>query len=328
INLEEEYDVIHVMQEGWRGRLLLVEHKRTRHEVVLKTIHKESTSKLEFFREFHYNYYLSPHINILNAYDVAFQAGDYYIFAQEYAPFGDLTSNLSETGLGEANVKKIAPQIVSALEFMHSKDLVHRNINMDNILVFNIDFSEVKLCDFGATRKAKSLLKRKTISLPYAPPEVVDTVQNESFYASTKQDVWQLGVLLYILLTGALPWQKADITDPRYLEYVQWKKRKTLKTPKRFSNFTARALKMFKRLLEPNPEKRSNVREVYKYLEDKWLVRPMKRQDSEIDNQSVCYSTYSIHSSKAEKDRVLFALKAHGIETTNHRNDKIVYIEI
>lgn len=185
--MDDEYDVIHVMQEGWRGRLLLVEHKRTRHEVVLKAIHKEATSKLEFFREFHYNYYLSPHTHILNAYDVAFQTGEYYIFAQEYAPFGDLTVNLCETGLGEMNVKKIAPQIVSALEFMHSKDLVHRNINTDNVLVFNIDFSDVKLCDFGSTRKNGSLMKRKTVSLPYAPPEIVDTVHNESFYVSTKQ---------------------------------------------------------------------------------------------------------------------------------------------
>lgn len=72
------------------------------------------------FREFHYNYYLSPHRNILNAYDVAFRAGDFYMFAQELAPFGDLTSNTSDTGIGEINTKKIACQLASALDFMHS----------------------------------------------------------------------------------------------------------------------------------------------------------------------------------------------------------------
>ena len=131
-----------------------------------------------------------------------------------------------------------------------------------------------------------------------------------------------MGILLYVLLTGALPWQKADTTDPHYMEYISWKKRKTLKTPKRFSNFTTKALKMFKRLLEPKEDKRSTVKEVKKYIEDKWLTRTMKKQDKEIDNQSVCYSTFSIHSSKIEKDRTLHALKVRGIETTVDRAAK------
>lgn len=128
-----------------------------------------------------------------------------------------------------------------------------------------------------------------------------------------------MGVLLYILLTGALPWQKAEVSDPHYLEFIHWRKRKMLKTPKRFSNFTARLLKMFKRLFDPNPEKRASVREVYKYLEDKWLIRALKSQDTDLDSQSICYSTFSLHSSKVEKDKVLHALKAHGIETTVDR---------
>ncbi|XP_071527878.1 serine/threonine-protein kinase SBK1-like isoform X2 [Panulirus ornatus] len=319
IQLEEEYEVLHVIQEGWRGRLLLVEHRRTRHEVVLKAVHKDSTSRLDFFREFHYNYYLSPHRNILNAYDVAFEAGDYYVFAQEYAPFGDLTTNLSDMGLGEINAKKIALQLASALDFMHSKDLVHRDLNMDNILVFKSDFSRVKLCDFGATRKKGTLLKKRTVWLPYAPPEIVDAVQNEGFHADTSQDVWQLGILIYVLLTGQLPWQKADLTDPNYSEYINWRKRRTLRTPKRFTNFTSRLLRMFKRLLEPKPEKRASVREVFKYMDDKWLLKLPRRDAGDVDGQSVCYSTFSMHSCPREKDRMLRTLKAHGIETTVDR---------
>lgn len=319
IQLEDEYEVLHVIQEGWRGRLLLVEHRRTRHEVVLKAMHKDSTSRLDFFREFHYNYYLSPHLNILNAYDVAFEAGEYYVFAQEYAPFGDLTTNLCDMGLGEINTKRIALQLASALDFMHSKDLVHRDMNMDNILIFKSDFSHVKLCDFGSTRKKGTLLKKRTVWLPYAPPEIVDAVQNEGFHADTSQDVWQLGILIYVLLTGQLPWQKADLTDPNYSEYINWRKRRTLRTPKRFTNFTSRLLRMFKRLLEPKPEKRASAREVYKYMDDKWLLKLPRRDIGDVDGQSVCYSTFSAHSCPKEKDRVLRTLKAHGIETTVDR---------
>ncbi|KAK8379692.1 hypothetical protein O3P69_019585 [Scylla paramamosain] len=303
IRLEEQYEVVQALQEGWRGRLLLA-----------------SSSRLDFFREFHYNYYLSPHLNILNAYDVAFETEDHYMFAQEYAPLGDLTTNLSDSGLGEIFTKRITRQLASALDFMHSKELVHRDLNMDNILVFKSDFSHVKVCDFGSTRKKGTLLKKRTVWLPYAPPEIVDAVQNEGFHADPAQDVWQLGILVYVLLTGQLPWQKADVTDPHYAEYLNWRKRRTLRTPKRFANFTSRLLRMLKRLLEPKPEKRAAAKEAYKYLEDRWLVRGGTRRDvGDIDGQSVCYSTFSAHSCPKEKDRVLGALKAHGIETTVDR---------
>ncbi|KAG7163609.1 Serine/threonine-protein kinase meng-po-like 1 [Homarus americanus] len=202
---------------------------------------------------------------------------------------------------------------------MHSKDLVHRDMNMDNILIFKSDFSHIKVCDFGSTRKKGTLLKKRTVWLPYAPPEIVDAVQNEGFHADTSQDVWQLGVLVYVLLTGQLPWQKADLTDPNYADYINWRKRRTLRTPKRFTNFTSRLLRMFKRLLEPKPEKRASVREVYKYMDDKWLLKLPRRDVGDVDGQSVCYSTFSAHSCPKEKDRVLRTLKAHGIETTVDR---------
>ena len=128
--------------------------------------------------------------------------------------------------------------------------------------------------------------------------------------------------MIYVLLTGMLPWQKADLTDPHYAEYVNWKKRRTLRTPRRLSNFTARFLRLMKRILEPKPEKRATVKEVLKYIDDKWLVKPVKRDEGDVDNQSVAYSTFSMHSSKLEKDKVLKALKDHGIETTVDRAAK------
>ena len=58
---------------------------------------------------------------------------------------------------------------------------------MDNVLVFKSDFSKVKLCDFGSTRKMGTLLKKKTVWLPYASPEIVDAVQNEGYHVNTAQ---------------------------------------------------------------------------------------------------------------------------------------------
>ena len=70
------------------------------------------------------------------------------MFATEYAPLGDLTSNINDQGLGEVHSKRVARQIGSALEWVHSKNLCHLDVKLDNILVFKSDFTKVKLCDF------------------------------------------------------------------------------------------------------------------------------------------------------------------------------------
>lgn len=77
------------------------------------------------------------------------------MFWQEHAPLGDLAANVSDNGgIGEAQAKRVGRQLASALDFMHSRDLVHRDLRLDNILVFRSDFSRVKICDFGETRRA------------------------------------------------------------------------------------------------------------------------------------------------------------------------------
>lgn len=122
--------MLQTLGQGWFAKVLLTEHRRTRAEVVLKAISKDGTSRREFFREFHYSYYLSPHPSVLKTYDVAFESERFFYFAQELAPFGDLTSNVGEAGLGEVYTKRVISQIASALEFIHSKDLVHRDLKV------------------------------------------------------------------------------------------------------------------------------------------------------------------------------------------------------
>lgn len=162
---------------------------------------KETCQLREFLIEFHYSYFLSPHSVILHTYDVAFQTAEYYCFAQEVAPYGDLWQVLirdskflfniliwvffqaiektNGMGLEECDVKFVIQQIVSALEFMHEKKLVHRDVRAENVLIFSFDFSKVKLTDFGLTRKAETLVKKRTRSLPTCPPEIWEAVHLE-----------------------------------------------------------------------------------------------------------------------------------------------------
>lgn len=139
---------------------------------------------------------------IVRTFDILFISNDCYVFAQEYAPFGDMTSNVSDIGIGEIYTKRVAKQIASALDFLHDHHLVHRDVKLDNVLVFRSDFAKVKLSDFGECRKKGSPVVRFNEWVPYCPPEIVNTPQDTTYAVEFNQDTWQLGVMLYLCLTG------------------------------------------------------------------------------------------------------------------------------
>ena len=102
----------------------------------------------------------------------------------------------------------------------------------------------------------------------------------EGYNIETGSDVWQLAIMLIVLLTTKYPWEKADITDSLFMEFVEWQKRKTTRTPRWFRDFTPRVLRMFRRLMEVKPSKRHPVTEVRKYLKDRWVMNKNYRSSS------------------------------------------------
>lgn len=92
-----------------------------------------------------------------------------------------MTSNVTENGIGELHTKRVAKQLSAALEHLHTRDLVHRDVKLDNILVFKSDFSRIKLCDFGETRRTGTVVPRRNEWLPYAPPEVLQIATDGSY---------------------------------------------------------------------------------------------------------------------------------------------------
>ena len=124
------------------------------------------------------------------------------MFATEYAPLGDLTSNINDQGLGEVHSKRVARQIGSALEWVHSKNLCHLDVKLDNILVFKSDFTKVKLCDFGSVKSQGDIVIKKNELLPYCPPELVAKHANEYYQVKKNYHCFFILTNFFFLKSG------------------------------------------------------------------------------------------------------------------------------
>ena len=125
----------------------------------------------------------------------------------EYASGGELYDYLNERKrVSEMEARSIFRQIVSAVHFLHKNRIVHRDLKLENIL---IDANgDIKLADFGLSNNwsPNSLLYTFCGSPLYASPEIV----NGYPYFGPEVDCWSLGVLLYTLVYGSMPFQGGD----------------------------------------------------------------------------------------------------------------------
>jgi serine/threonine protein kinase len=100
--------------------------------------------------------------------------------------------------LEEAEVKPLFKQVIQAISYCHSHDIAHRDIKLENILITNK--KRIKLIDFGFSIKLKHKNRLNLFcgTPSYMPPEIVSKVS----YYGKPADIWELGILLYKMLTG------------------------------------------------------------------------------------------------------------------------------
>jgi serine/threonine protein kinase len=114
---------------------------------------------------------------------------------------------LKHGALPVEKVQRVFTQLVGAVAYVHNSSCVHRDLKLENIL---LDKNEnVKLCDFGFTREYEgkaSYLQTFCGTICYSAPEMLKGEK----YAGEKVDVWSLGVILYALLCGELPFDEDD----------------------------------------------------------------------------------------------------------------------
>ncbi len=142
------------------------------------------------------------HPNIVRTYTAGDQDGYHYI-AMEYMDGGSLQRRIAGDSLLDwAEVARIVAEIASALDHAHERQVIHRDLKPYNIL-FNAQ-GTAKLADFGIAKSRHSL----TVTVPsmlIGTPSYMSPEQAEGKTVTTATDIWSLGVVVYQLLTGALP---------------------------------------------------------------------------------------------------------------------------
>lgn len=111
--------------------------------------------------------------------------------------------------LAEPTAKIAFKQILDAVSFCHSKNIVHRDIKLDNILLD--EYGNIKLCDFGVSKRMPKDGKfRERCGTPaYIAPEIL----NETGYDGKTADIWSMGVVLYAMLYGNFPFKAENVKD-------------------------------------------------------------------------------------------------------------------
>lgn len=203
-------------------------------------------------------------------------------------------------------VKRCMQQLGLALDFIHSKNLVHRDVKPENVLLFDRECRRIKLADFGMTRRVGCRVKRVSGTIPYTAPEVCRASRAEGFLVTTSLDVWAFGVLVFCMLTGNFPWEAALPVDAFYEEFRRWQKAGCpMGTyPSQWRRFTDDALRMFQRLLAAEPEKRCGVKDVFCFIKYE-LVSELRRRASyrakrgERSSSGVCTGSCTSSSSSS-----------------------------
>ncbi|KAL3267878.1 hypothetical protein HHI36_007019 [Cryptolaemus montrouzieri] len=207
--LKQRFDLIKKLGQGTFGKVQLGINKETGQEVAIKTIKKskiESEADLVRIRREIQIMSSVQHPNIIHIYEV-FENREKMVLVMEYAAGGELYDYLSERKvLTEDEARRIFRQIATACYYCHKHKICHRDLKLENILLD--ENNNAKIADFGLSNvfDDQRLLNTFCGSPLYASPEIVKGTP----YHGPEVDCWSLGVLLYTLVYGAMPFDGSN----------------------------------------------------------------------------------------------------------------------
>ena len=211
----QHYNFIRLVGNGSNSAVVLVEQIPTKKlyaaKVVSRAMLENENTLIRFEQELRILQSLK-HPNIVQLRDVVYNPDNIYLI-MDYCSNGELFLHIIENGeLAECDARRLFRQIVEAIAYIHKRNIAHRDLKPENILLD--ENMNAKLCDFGLCHIAndKELLLTPCGSPFYAPPEII----NNAKYDGKKADIWSLGIVLFTMLTGSLPWTEVEPVHKLY----------------------------------------------------------------------------------------------------------------
>ncbi|PKU83265.1 CBL-interacting protein kinase 18-like [Dendrobium catenatum] len=299
--LMKKYELGRLLGQGTFAKVYHARNIKTSHSVAIKVIEKEKVFKAGLIEQIKREISvlrLVRHPNIVQLYEVMASKSKIY-FVLEYVKGGELFNKISKGRLKEDVARKCFQQLISAVDFCHSRGVYHRDLKPENLL---LDENEnLKISDFGLSALAESkrqdgLLHTACGTPAYVAPEVI----NRKGYDGAKADLWSCGVILFVFMAGYLPFH-----DPNLMEMYRKIGNAEFKCP---NWFLSDVRKLITRILDPNPETRVSIEKI---KENSWFKKGFdaKRKNKETEAQELApqdvnaaFNTSQINATEEKQD--------------------------
>ena len=260
-----DYQIIRTIGSGSTGKVKLGVNIRTQRKVAIKIISRKyindpskksketpSSRKKRILREAAI-LNLVHHPNIVRLYDL-YVTEEYYCMVFEYVDGGQMLDYIITHGrMNEEQAQKFFLQLISAVSYCHENGIVHRDLKIENVLIDTK--GDVKLVDFGLSNFFDPSDKLKTFcgSLYFAAPELLRGI----VYTGPEIDVWSLGIILYVLVCGKVPF------DDKSMSALHDKIKSGLFVLPDHLSIQCRNL--LKSMIEVDPKRRARVDEILRH---------------------------------------------------------------
>ncbi|KAJ1394128.1 Serine/threonine-protein kinase, active site [Sesbania bispinosa] len=273
--LMQKYEFGRLLGQGNFAKVYHARDLRTGDSVAIKVIDKEKVLKIGLVdqtkREISIMR-LVKHPNVLQLYEVLATKTKIY-FIIEYAKGGELFNKVAKGRLPEDMARKYFQQLISAVDFCHSRGVYHRDLKPENLLLDEngvLKVADFGLCALVESHRQGNMLHTVCGTPAYVAPEVI----SRKGYDGAKADVWSCGVILYVLLAGHLPFY-----DLNLMALYRKIGKAEYKCPNWFS-FEVRRL--LAKILDPNPDSRISTAKV---LENSWFRKGLNSKSVQLKRE-------------------------------------------
>lgn len=265
--LHGKYELGRLLGYGTFAKVYHARNLASGKSVAMKVVGKEKVIKVGMMEQVKREISVMKmvkHPNIVELHEVMASKSKIF-FAMELVRGGELFSKIAKGRLKEDVARHYFQQLISAVDFCHSRGVYHRDLKPENLLLD--DDGNLKVTDFGLSAFAEHLrhdgLLHTTCGTPaYVAPEVI----GKKGYDGAKADIWSCGVILFVLLAGYLPFQDDNLVAMYRKIY-----KGDFKCPQWFSTESRR---LITKLLDPNPSTRITTSKI---MDSSWFKKSIPK---------------------------------------------------